>query len=139
MIPKLENLQIGQEIEIIEQPTNTYRLDINKKEIRGYTDGIEAMKQAIYKMLMTERYKYVIYDWNYGIELADLFGKPRSYVYSELKRRIKESLLDDDRIIEVDNFVFEAPKRDVVAVKFTVNTIFGDIDIRNNFNVGVNE
>lgn len=136
MIPKIENINIGEEIEIVEEPTKTYKLEFDKKEIKGYADRIDAMQQAIYKILGTERYKYVIYDWNYGIELADLFGKPRSYVYSELKRRIREALLDDDRITEVDNFIFEAPKRDIVAVRFTAHTVFGEIDINNNFSLG---
>lgn len=136
MIPKIENINIGEEIEIVEEPTKTYKVEFDKNEIKGYTDGIYAMEQAIYKILRTERYKYVIYDWNYGIELADLFGKPRSYVYSELKRRIKEALFDDDRITEVDNFIFEAPKRDIVAVKFTTHTTFGEIDIDNKFSLG---
>lgn len=137
MIPKIEDINIGDEIEIIEEPTNTYKLNLDTKEVKGYTDGIEAMKQAIYKILRTERYKYAIYDWNYGIELADLFGKPRAYVYSELKRRIREALFDDDRILEVDNFIFGAPERDVVTVSFEVDTIFGDIDIEHDFKVGV--
>lgn len=38
-------------------------------------DGMEAVKQAVYKILQTERYKYVIYDWNYGVELEDLLEK----------------------------------------------------------------
>ena len=139
MIPKIEGINIGDEIEIVEEPTYTYKLDFNRKEVKGYTDGIEAMKQAIYKILRTERYKYVIYDWNYGIELADLYGKPRPYVYSELKRRIREALLADDRVLEVRNFIFGAPERDAVAVRFTVGTIFGDIDIEYDFKVGVIE
>ena len=44
------------------------------------------------------------------------------------ERRVKEALLQDDRIIEVDNFEFDFPKRGVVAVSFTVHTIFGDLE-----------
>lgn len=128
MIPKLQDLNIGQEVEFVQQSTYTYGLDIEKGEIVGYKDGIDAMEQAVYKILDTQRYEHVIYDWNYGFEVSDLFGKPKPYVYSELKRRIREALLDDDRIIGVDNFVFTSPKRDVVSVSFTVHTIFGDIE-----------
>ncbi|MBU5436378.1 DUF2634 domain-containing protein [Tissierella sp. MSJ-40] len=128
MIPKLEDINIGEEIEIVEQPTFTYRFNFETGEITGYKDGKEAMEQAIYKILETERYKYEIYDWDYGFEVSDLFGKPKPYVYSELKRRIREALLDDDRILEVDNFIFETSEKDVVHTRFTVHTIFGDID-----------
>lgn len=33
------------------------------------------MKQAIYKILQTERFEYLIYSWNYGIELNAVVGK----------------------------------------------------------------
>lgn len=128
MIPKLHNIDIGQQIEIVQYPTFTYAIDFEKGTISKKVDGLPAMEQAIYKMLQTQRYQYAIYDWNYGFEIEDLFGKPRPYVLSELKRRIREALLVDDRIYEVDNFRFEAPSRDVIAVKFTVHTIFGEID-----------
>jgi hypothetical protein len=95
MIPK-ENSDL--EFKFQQQPSRTYKIDIDKEKIRGYTEEIEAVKQAIYKIINTERYNYLIYSWNYGIELADLFGEPIPYVYSELKRRIAEALTQDDRI-----------------------------------------
>lgn len=125
MIPKIKNINIGDELEIAKEPTYTWKIEGNR--IIGYTDGIEAMKQAIYLMLNVERYRYLIYDWNYGVELADLFGKDKSYIYSELKRRIKEALLIDDRIISVDEFIFESKKKNTINLRFIVNTIFGEI------------
>ena len=71
---------LEQDFEITEQPTHTYKMNLESNLIRGYTDGQEAMKQAIYKILNTERYQYVMYSWNYGIELLDLYGEPVSYV-----------------------------------------------------------
>ena len=88
-------------------PSMTYRMSEEKKEVRGALDGMEAVKQAVYKILQTERYKYVIYDWNYGVELEDLFGKAVSFVIPELQRRITEALLADDRIEAVTEFSFE--------------------------------
>ena len=89
---------------------------------------MEAIKQTIFKILNTERYKYIIYSWNYGIELEDLFGQPVLFVCPEIERRVKEALLQDDRITEVDSFDFDISKRGVVSVTFTVHTIFGDLD-----------
>lgn len=63
-------------------------------------DGREAMEQVIYKILNTERYRYVVYSWNYGIELMDLFGMPADYVCPVLEKRISEALLQDDRIMK---------------------------------------
>ncbi|OOM82337.1 hypothetical protein CLPUN_03060 [Clostridium puniceum] len=124
MIPSVES---DFEFEFQEQPSKTYKIDIDKERIIGYIDEIEAIKQSIYKIINTERYDYLIYSWNYGIELSDLFGEPIPYVYSEIKRRITEALTQDDRIDSVDAFSFEN-KRGIVSVTFTAHTIYGDVD-----------
>lgn len=117
------------DFEIQEGTNETYKLNINKERVTGFTnDDIEAVKQAIYKILNTQRYQYIIYSWNYGIELDDLFGQPIPYVYSEIKRRIIEALLYDTRIESVDTFSFEQTKRGEVLCKFTAHTIYGDVE-----------
>lgn len=118
---------LEQDFEITEQPTYTYKMNLESNLIRGYTDGQEAMKQAIYKILNTERYQYVMYSWNYGIELLDLYGEPVSYVCPELERRITEALTWDDRIQSVDNFEFNISKKGEILVTFTAHTVFGDV------------
>lgn len=118
---------LEQDFEIEEQPTHTYKMNLVSEHIRGYIDGQEAMKQAIYKILNTERYQYIMYSWNYGIELLDLYGEPVSYVCPELERRIAEALTWDDRIKSVDNFDFNISKKGEILVTFTAHTIFGDV------------
>lgn len=114
------------QFEIKKQPSYTYRMDIAEDGIRGHTDRVEAVKQAIYKALNTERYAHPIYSWNYGIELKDLFGRSYGYVCSELPGRIKEALAQDDRIQQVEDFQFSR-KGEAVAVTFTAVTTEGDI------------
>ena len=110
-------------------PSKTYVMNIDGERITGtMTDDIEAVKQAIYKILNTERYQYPIYSWNYGVELADLFGKPIAYVLPEIPRRIKEALVADDRIIDATAFELSHDKRGNVLAKFKVITIFGNFD-----------
>lgn len=133
MVPAA-TLVLNTVIDVEEQPTFTYAMKLSGDRVQGYTDGIEAMKQAIFKILNTERYKYLIYGWDYGIELADLFGEAISYVCPELERRITEALLADDRILEVKDFQFDYPKRHVVHVSFTVETIFGEIQAAKDVN-----
>lgn len=135
MIPKIENINIGDEIEIVEEPSLTYALDFETGEIKGYKDGLEAMEQVVFKILNTERYKYLIYDWGYGVELADLYGKDKAYVYSELKRRFREALMVDSRIIDVIDFKFETIEGNTVHVRFVVRTIFGDIETSREVNI----
>lgn len=135
MIPKIENIPIGEELEVVEEPSHTWKIDFENKRIVSYIDEIEAMKQAIYLILNTERYRHEIYDWNYGVELSDLFGKDKAYVYSELKRRIREALIVDNRITDVTNFEFESINRNTILARFTVNTVFGDIQTSREVNI----
>lgn len=123
MIPVVNNLK---EIEGVEQPSSCYRMLFDIERITGECDGIEAVTQAIYNILNTERYRYIIYSWNYGVELQDLFGKPMDYVMAELERRITEALVQDDRINAVDSFEFEEGRKKLL-VTFTVHTKYGDV------------
>ena len=107
-----------------QMPSKSYRMLIADERIAGSIDKLEAVAQACYKVLNTERYVHVIYSWNYGVELQDLFGKPIPYVYSELPRRIREALLNDDRVESVTDFDLSHNRGDVLA-KFKVNTIYG--------------
>lgn len=126
MIPNVENDLLTLEIET--QPSLTYALDVENGRIRGKVDGRESLRQAIYLILSTERYAYLIYSWNYGVELAELIGKPKEYAYPEIKRCITEALLQDDRIEAVDGFDFKT-KGKRVQVTFTVHSIFGDLEV----------
>lgn len=127
MIPVTnDNLQLDVEIE--NQPTKTYKLNLIDLRITGFVDGLEAMKQSIYKILNTERYEHLIYTWNYGVELVDLYGESSSFAYPEIKRSISEALLQDQRIKSVDGFTFTSIKGSV-NVQFTVHTIEGDIEV----------
>ncbi len=134
MIPNV-NDDLVNDIEVVNQPTNTYEIKLEKDKMGTYINGIEAMKQAIYHIVNTERYQYLIYSWNYGVELADLFGKPISYCYPEIKRRITEALLQDDRIEIVDSFEFSYRKGDVL-VKFRAITTEGEIEIEKVVKIG---
>lgn len=112
--------------EVTLNPSKTYKVNFADKQIRGFTDELDAVKQAIMFILNTERYEYEIYSWNYGIELNDLYSQHISYVYPELKRRIKEALTQDSRIESVDNFSF-TKKGNQVTIDFTVRTVFGEV------------
>lgn len=119
------------------QPNKTYRMKIADEQVAGtLADKLTAVQQAAYKILNTERYKHVIYSWNYGVELQDLFGKPIPYVLSEIPRRITEALVQDDRINDVTdydiNYVRDNSqgKRGDVLVKFKIQSIYGDIEMQ---------
>ena len=114
------DLELVQEVEA----SKTYKL--TDTSIKGYIEELEALKQFIYKVLSTERYEYPIYSFDYGIDLESLIGKDIEYVQIELKRRIEECLLQDERISSVDNFEFEV-KGDELYCTFNVGSIYGNL------------
>lgn len=124
MIPLIDTLLTP--IEEVNYPSKTYRVLLDKDRISGYCDKVDALIQTIYFILNTERYKFVIYSWNYGVELFDLFGKQMTYVIPEVERRITEALMQDDRITNVTNFEFEATGHKLY-VTFDVISIYGTI------------
>lgn len=126
MIPQIVNDGLTLDFEEVIEPSKNYNLIMDKNRCVGFVDELEAMKQAIFLMLSVERYDHIIYTWNFGAEFKDLFGKPVTYVASEVKRRIQEALLQDDRINEVDSFVVTT-KKNKVHVQYTAHTIYGDI------------
>ena len=115
MIPSTNTI-LSQDLEVETLPSKNYKMQIEHDVIN------------VFKILNTERYQYIIYSWNYGIELLDLYGEPVTYVCPELERRITEALVQDDRIDSVDSFVFNVLEKRTVKVTFTVHTIFGGIE-----------
>ena len=95
--------------------------------ITGTIDEIKAVEQAVYLILNTERYQWLIHSWDYGVELHDLIGKDVEFCIPEIERRIREALLQDDRITAVENFEFTVNKKQVLAT-FKVVSIFGEIN-----------
>jgi phage baseplate assembly protein W len=117
------------DFEIGTYPTKTYKLHYESgKEIYNNTEGIEAVKQAVFKILNTDRYENLIYSWNYGVELNHIIGKPLGFATSEIDRVITEALTQDDRIDSINNFTFNKVKgkKNIIEVSFTVNSIFGE-------------
>ncbi|MDR1692265.1 MAG: DUF2634 domain-containing protein [Oscillospiraceae bacterium] len=110
-----------------EMPSKTHRFDLSARHVRGETDRLEAMRQAVYLIVYTERYRYPIYSRNYGAELEELIGKPIPYVLPEIKRRVTEALTQDTRITGVDGWSFDVQRGKVTAT-YTVHTIYGELD-----------
>ena len=116
-------------LEVVSQPSLTYKLDFERKRISGKIDNEEAIKQLVMKILYTERYAYVIYSSQYGVELDRLIGKDYDFIVSDLERTITEALLADDRILSITDFVAEQTAIDRMTVSFTVNSVVGSVNI----------
>jgi hypothetical protein len=123
MIPQIENSILNTPIEIITYPSKTYKM--TDKQIAGYVDDIDAIKQAVYHILSIERYAYAIYDDNYGVEFEKYIGQGFHFLKSTIQDTLKEALLQDDRIenVEVTNVTEE-----IVDISKDNNTYGSTID-----------
>lgn len=125
MIPQTGD-DLRQDFVFTTLPSRTLKMDHDYKTINGTIDQIQAVEQAVFLILTTERYQWLIFSWDYGVELQNLIGKDPEYCIPEIERRIREALLQDGRITAVENFQFELNKRKVLTT-FTVISIFGEI------------
>ena len=110
-----------------DEPTLTFKIENGR--IRGKVDEKQAMIQAVDKILRTERLIYPIYSDQYGNDLNDLIGKDMGYAKVEAERMIKEALLADDRVVDVDIDEVTEISRDTLEIKGTCITVYGNIDI----------
>ena len=93
-------------------------------------EGAEAVEVWVYKALKTERYQYLAYSWQYGIEVKQFIGlvmgvKER---YSELKRVITECLMINPYIMSIDSVNFS---RDGTSVSCSIfmTTVYGEVGV----------
>lgn len=127
-------LDIDEIEEDTEQETRTYRIDFENGRIDGMIDGLEAVKQAITKILLTERFKNLIYSDDYGCEIQDMLMSNENtdaFIESEIPELIKDALSDDERILGVENFeLYDSDdERDGIKITFDVSTIYGDFNM----------
>ena len=116
-------------LEIENQPSRTYKLDFERKRIGGMIDNEQAIMQMVMKILYTERYAYVIYSSQYGVELDRMIGQDYDFIVSDLERTITEALTADDRVIDITDFQINKIGIDKIEVSFTVNSTVGSANI----------
>ena len=97
---------------------------------RIIVEGDEALKIWVYKALKTERYEYLAYSWQYGIELKPFIGKVMGVYerYSELKRVIIECLMVNPYIRSVDSVDFQTDG-DYTHCDIALTTVYGEVNI----------
>lgn len=109
-----------------QRPSKTWKLDFERGRVTSMIDRLEAVKQAVSLILQTERFHYLIYSKNFGVELEGVIGMSAGLLESEIRRRIREALLQDDRIRDVTDITISV-NGDSASVRFTVVTIFGTV------------
>lgn len=117
----------GNQPEPVIESSLTYKVE--NGHILGRIDSLEAVHQAVIKILLTDRFVFEIYSDQYGNDLNDLIGKDIPFVKTAVENVIKEALLSDDRIDDVTIDSVEQTDRQTLSVSLTVSTLFGNFEI----------
>ncbi|MMZ61549.1 hypothetical protein D3C76_1308280 [compost metagenome] len=127
MIPETDEYLLDESLDDQPLPSQTWKLDLDKGRIVGRTDGLDAIKQAVFKIFQTNRFMFEIYSFDYGHELTLLLGSSPEFVKSEATRMIQEALLPDDRIDSIKN-VEVSISGEQITIHFTVITVYGSFE-----------
>lgn len=142
LLPQISNELNASITTEVKLPSKTYKLmkDVTTTEmvngkfkvnqydrILGYVDDLEAVKQAVYHILNTERYSCLIYDDNYGVELEQYIGKDLSFIKATIETTLSEALTYDLRITQVTVNSINKISSNEVLINFTVFSIYGDL------------
>lgn len=101
-------------------PSKTFKIDWeNNRLLSKRIDREEALEQAVQVITAIEYQDFeVMPDW-FGIEMKEMYGKPRRFVKANLERIIKEACSTDLRIKRLSDFWMEDLK-EAVVVHFTI-------------------
>lgn len=130
MIPQISGGNASQ-IEFTRFPSFTYRMiEIDAySQISGDIDDLDSIRQAVFHVLMTERYDYVIYSDDYGIELRKYFGRGFDFLQASIQNTLRDGLLQDDRITDVTVTKVTRSSIDRAHVEFTVTSDRGTFNV----------
>lgn len=120
-------VDIGSGVEYRRFPSLTWSINQQTKRIDGYTDQLISVQQAANIILNTERFRWQIYQAFSGVLFHDLLGQDPGFVAAELKRRAKEALSMDDRILGISDFSYRV-EADALVGSFRINTVYGLTD-----------
>jgi len=128
MLPSIYSDDLSHDYSIATKPGKTFALLLDGDHCEGMCDGVDAVKQAVYLILRTERYRWLIHSWDYGAELSGLAGQSTAAVMAVLPGRISEALMQDDRILSVSDFSMQKEKRKLI-VSFSVRSVYGAFEV----------
>ena len=105
-----------------------YGIDFETGQLTGeIVSGSEAVKVWAWLALQSARYRYLIYSWDYGVELESLIGTQFSEEFTEARARkmIEECLMENPNITDISNFRADF-SGDTLTLMFDIGTEFGE-------------
>ena len=119
----------------VQEIPREYGVDFRTGQLTGkIVDGIEAVKVWIWNCLHTERYRYAIYSWAYGVEYEQYIGEPVTdeYLQSDCQTETEEALLVNPYITGLSNFSAEMSDKTTLKIRFTAETTLGTVEVDEN-------
>ena len=114
----------------------TWFIDWENRRINRTASEYEELAQTIQRALMTDRFYYDIYTWQYGSELKDLIGtKTIKYIEGAVLKNVKDALAFESRVLSVDNVKVEHTDEHNYLINVTISTTLGVVRKELNFNV----
>ena len=114
------------DIQLTSRPSRPWIIDRQTMQGAYMDEGLESVRQAVEIALNVERFRWQIYNTNFGNELNDLIGDDADYIKSEFQRMVDDALSVDDRVIDTSDYTFSVDG-DSITITFTVNTVFGQL------------
>ncbi len=115
---------------------DTWFIDWERQRIDRYATEYEELAQTIQRALMTDRFYYNIYTWQYGSELKDLIGtKNLKYIEGAIKKDIKDALVFEPRVLNIDSVKVQRTDDHTYLVNVIISTTLGAIRKELEYNV----
>lgn len=125
-----EIAEMSQAAQITEIPRE-YGINFETGQLTGkIVEGIEAIKVWIWAALRSERFRYPIYSWDYGVSVEQYIGKVVSdeYLQADCADEITEAMLINPYITDIDDFQAEKIG-DHLHISFTAVTTLGNTEV----------
>ena len=115
----------------VQETPREYGIDFSTGQLTGLiVEGLEAIKVWIWNCLHSERYRYAIYSWQYGVEYEQYIGETITdeYLMSDCQTETEEALLVNPYITAITDFEahLEGTK---LCISFTVETTLGTMEV----------
>jgi len=133
ILPSFLNTEIveARRVVTVQETPREYGVDFSTGQLTGLiVEGLEAIKVWIWNCLHSERYRYAIYSWQYGVEYEQYIGETISdeYLLSDCQTETEEALLVNPYITGITDFDahLEGTK---LCITFTVETTIGTLEV----------
>lgn len=96
-----------------------------------FVEGNEAIKVWLWKLLKTERFRDLIFTWDYGSEIHELIGQgyTQGLTNSEAERYVREAIEYNlsDYVTDISDFEVDFNDR-LLSISFIATTPYGEVE-----------